>query len=57
MSEMRDQPIEAPVCPACRRNMRLDRIDHHPDPGRSARLYNFKCDCGYRYTMTIEQTA
>jgi hypothetical protein len=56
MSEVRnEQAIEPPVCPACKRNMRLSRIDRHPDPDRSARLYNFQCDCGYRYTMTIEQ--
>jgi hypothetical protein len=35
--------------------MRLNRIDRHPDPDRRAKLFNFECQCGYRYTMTIEQ--
>jgi hypothetical protein len=56
MSERGDnQSQDAPVCPACKRHMRLSRIDRHPDPDRRARLYNFECQCGYRYTMTIEQ--
>ena len=56
MSELRDdQLMDPPACPACKRNMRLGRIEHHPDPTRSAKLYNYECDCGYRYTMTIEQ--
>ena len=51
-----DPSSPAPVCPACKQNMRLLGIAPHSDPARTAKQYHYECaGCGYRYTMTIEQ--